>query len=293
MESEKARLRIGKDAAELEVSGKSGARIGNTIADAISPFSEGLGLAGDVIHRYRIHREEIAAATMREAQRIRREENIPTKPVSPKILGPWLEHASMEDSGPENISDVWAGVLARAPEKFDSNVAAVIDVCSRIGASEVNLLNMIVNQSPKLLGPEIVNFSNRNIFVSNVFDSIEPERHLEVDLESYLEKYISDINLKMILGNCFEIEYALDGDIENFDNPQVFSENCHINQRNILFREGIILVNELKRDIGHAILRSAVGELTFFGAKFCRLVFPGDWMPPWDTASDDFLSGEE
>lgn len=106
----------------------------------MSPFTEFLGALGDEVRRFRIHREQVALATLKRAKEIRNEEGISAKPVSQKLLAPWLEGASLEGEDDENISELWARLLAHAPEDFSSEYAAIVDILKKIGKREASAL---------------------------------------------------------------------------------------------------------------------------------------------------------
>ncbi|MDJ0823832.1 MAG: hypothetical protein QNJ09_18755 [Paracoccaceae bacterium] len=141
---ENLKFKASPEGVELEVSGDAGRKLGTSLADAISPFTESLGAVGDEVRRFHIHREEQAKKTLIRAQEIRAEREIENQSVSPKLLAPWLEGASLEDDSGENISETWARLLAECPSDFSADYAVFIDILSRLGKREAETLERYV-----------------------------------------------------------------------------------------------------------------------------------------------------
>jgi hypothetical protein len=139
-EHDRFRVKAGTDAVEVEASGNAASRLANSLADALSPFTGLLGAAGDELHYFRIARREKALSTVMRAKRLRETYGIPERPVSPKILAPWLEGASLEDDGKNDISEIWARLLATSPEEFSAEYAYFIDILRKIGAEDARTL---------------------------------------------------------------------------------------------------------------------------------------------------------
>jgi hypothetical protein len=125
---------------KVAVSGDGAARLANALADFISPVTQPLGAIGDVVENFRIHQKMAATLALERAKEIKRGHNEPLGPVSRKILAPWIEGASSEDVGRENVAELWAQILAAAPESFDSRFAAFIAVARNIGPREDEFL---------------------------------------------------------------------------------------------------------------------------------------------------------
>lgn len=141
---DKMRVKASAEGVEVEVAGGATERIGSSIADALSPFTEVLGALGDEVRRFRIHREEKALATLIKAKDIREKRGIEARTVSPKLLAPWLEGASLEDDSEQNISDIWATLLAEAPSEFSADYAVLISTLALLGRKEADALEAFV-----------------------------------------------------------------------------------------------------------------------------------------------------
>ncbi len=137
---EKVKMKASAEGVELELSGEGSQKLTASFVDALSPFTEILGALGDEVRRFRIHRELTAMETLKKAKQIRDERGIEAGPVSPKLLAPWLEGASLEDDGEQNISELWAALLAECPKKFSSEYAIFIEVLRKIGKKEAQAL---------------------------------------------------------------------------------------------------------------------------------------------------------
>lgn len=154
-EENSLRLKVEKNSLEIESKGDQTKRISNALMDAISPFTGLLGAAGDELHYFRIARREKVLSTILRAREIRETHGIPHRKVSPKLLAPWLEYASLEDDSTSDISEMWARILATAPTEFDAQYAYFIDVLKKFGAKEALLLQSIGLQAQKRVGEAV------------------------------------------------------------------------------------------------------------------------------------------
>jgi len=141
--SDDERVEVGVGPARLAVGGKAVSRVGDALADLISPFSQGFGLVGDHI---RIYREKSVGDTLRKAQEHAAERGESIKPVNPKNLVQILESASLEDEK-EGLGDLWARLLLSADEHFDSELAQLTDRLKRIGRREAEFLRKVTVES--------------------------------------------------------------------------------------------------------------------------------------------------
>ncbi len=116
------------------------AQVGAYLADFIGLIGEPAGAATDALKRFRIHRAESAAAAMLRAKQIAADRGETIGAVSPKILAPWIEGASLEEIDDENILELWAQILAASDGTFDPVLAALIELASKIGPREALLL---------------------------------------------------------------------------------------------------------------------------------------------------------
>ncbi len=211
---ENLKVKASATGVEVETTGAAAGRLAHALADLISPFSEGMGAAGDSIRRYRIHREESLIAALQRAREIRDRENLPQRHVSTKLLSQWVEGASSEDSSKENITEIWARILASAPENFDAVFAAYMDVCSQIGAREAKIISMLHSAAPTGTGwsiPSGAREQNRKNMES-ALDSLKVD--MKEDLINHEE--ISNKLLPkelLIYGTvlCFTAQYGFGG----------------------------------------------------------------------------------
>lgn len=118
-------------------------KVGNAvdaILDALSPFTQGMGLIGDHI---RFHREKviikIGELTIEKAQA----ENLNLKPVPPKFMVPFIEKASCEDLESELIN-AWANLLKEASTNYSAQLLPYLNVLSQLGPNEANYLNTMI-----------------------------------------------------------------------------------------------------------------------------------------------------
>ena len=134
------------DAVKVEYSGQSASvslqgniagRLGNQIADALSPFTNALGFLGD---RLAISRQEAALRAISRASARLRAEGISSGQIPPKILLPWLDGASLETEGDSSLTEAWVGIFVRAVKSSDALVISYIETLKRLGEPEAKLL---------------------------------------------------------------------------------------------------------------------------------------------------------
>lgn len=91
--------------------GSGADRLTHVVADALSPFSEGLGYIGDVV---RFYRQDTALKSIARAIELAEKLNVQMRPVTPKFLVDWVEKASLESPDEPEMTDFWAGLLVSA-----------------------------------------------------------------------------------------------------------------------------------------------------------------------------------
>ena len=113
MSDEKSEVNVEISATTVTLGAKgSGAdRLTHVVADALSPFAEGLGYIGDVI---RFYRQDTALKSIARAVEVAERLDIPMRPVTPKFLVDWVEKASLESPDEPEMTDLWAGLLVSA-----------------------------------------------------------------------------------------------------------------------------------------------------------------------------------
>lgn len=144
---DKIEVEIGESGGKVAVSGDGTSRLVNALADFISPASQSMGVVGDAIQQFRVHRSQMAAIALERAKEIKRGRGEAVRPISRKLLAPWIEGASSEDPDGNNITELWARILAASPEHFDSKVATFIDIATRIGPEEDRLLRSLADSA--------------------------------------------------------------------------------------------------------------------------------------------------
>jgi hypothetical protein len=151
-QNDKIEIEANAEGAKVSISGEGTSRIVDAIADFISPISQGMGVIGDQISYFRIHRSYVAAEALEKARRFRESRGQPITPVSTKLLAPWIEAVSGEDVGQDDIIGIYARILAEAGDKFDPLLRQFIDICGSIGSAEANILKSITQDNFLALG---------------------------------------------------------------------------------------------------------------------------------------------
>ena len=111
----------------------------NALTDAIRPWTEARGLRADQI---RLQREDVALEIVQKARKRMLLENIDAKPLSSKLLIPFLEKASLEDKD-DAMRDAWASLLVSATRTEAARHLTFVDILSRISSVELKLLERV------------------------------------------------------------------------------------------------------------------------------------------------------
>jgi hypothetical protein len=139
-EANKVSVNVGQDGANLNIEGVAPV---NTLVDLLSPFSHGMGWIGD---RFSDLRRKSAIRAARKAKELLAAEGIVRGDIPPKILLPWLEGASLETEE-DSLTDMWAGLLARAVKSSDAVNISYIETLKRLGKKEAQLLHFFATDT--------------------------------------------------------------------------------------------------------------------------------------------------
>ncbi len=140
MADDEVEISVGTDSLTVKSGGNAAARITNTIADLLSPFSEATGVIGDVIHYYR---QDMALRAIARARDIAKETGANLQPVPPKFLVKWVEDASLEESENDELVDLWAGLLVSASTEFSPIHFQTRRILSELTLDHIGFLEMI------------------------------------------------------------------------------------------------------------------------------------------------------
>ena len=217
----KVSVSVSSGGGSLEVQGIAAGRLGEVLADLLSPLSQGLGWVGD---KFSDARRSSAMRAALKAKKMLAEEGISTGNVPPKILLPWLEGASLETEETSTLSDMWAGLLARAVKSADAVNISYIETLKRIGKREAELLHFFATDT----SPQ---FSTK--FYGDGIDGFSAEQNPLLDgYIGQLDKYSSSTDLRAVLETFFIqfmsqiILYSVDG--ASVRRTHYFDENEHV-----------------------------------------------------------------
>ena len=161
-----------------EIPEKSMRRIGEGIADLLSPITETAGLLGDAVGLprdwLRHHRELMVEKRLRAALDRAHERNLQIGRAPVKFIVGWTEGVSLEDDRSE-LNELWENLLIKAVTSYEDYLGMFIDILRRFGGSEVSVLRTLAEKD------EDLNFSNHPRyekrvkvaqFPADVFDSL-------------------------------------------------------------------------------------------------------------------------
>lgn len=124
---------------KTEIPPDASGRAVHELLNAISPFTEGMGIVGAHL---RVHREKVLikiAKIVRERLAIEGKVAIP---VPPKFMVPFLEKASCEDIESELV-DRWASLLEEAATDYSDGLLIFARILGELGAEEVRVLDKL------------------------------------------------------------------------------------------------------------------------------------------------------
>src|SRR6476660_2987334 len=121
---------------KAEIPKKSVGGLVDSLTDIIRPFTEARGVRADQI---RLQREDILIEIAKKARARAEIEGATINPLPIKMLVPFLEKASSEDSDRE-MHDRWASLLVSASTEFHSRHLTFLDILGRLGSDEVKVL---------------------------------------------------------------------------------------------------------------------------------------------------------
>jgi hypothetical protein len=122
-----------------EIPTESMGRLVNALTDAIRPWTEARGLKADQI---RLQREDVALEIVQKARKRLSLEQIEAKPISSKLLIPFLEKASLEGKD-ETLRDAWASLLVSATRTEKARHLTFVDILGRISSEELKSLERV------------------------------------------------------------------------------------------------------------------------------------------------------
>jgi hypothetical protein len=121
---------------KAEIPKKSVGRLVDSLTDMIRPFAEARGLRADQI---RLQREDILIEIAKKARTRADLEGVVINPLPIKMLVPFLEKASAEDTDGD-MRDRWAALLFSASKEFHSRHLTFLDILGRLSSDEIKIL---------------------------------------------------------------------------------------------------------------------------------------------------------
>ena len=120
-----------------EIPSEASGRAVHALVDAISPFTETLGLIGDNIRAVRRSR---ATRRLQLAQQELEVERRHIRPVSETFLIPWVERTS-QDPGEDGMEQIWINLLKSASSDFNPRMKAFPAILSELTGPDVRFLD--------------------------------------------------------------------------------------------------------------------------------------------------------
>jgi len=182
--------------AKTEIPSEAAGRVVHALMDAISPFTETLGLVGDSIRTVRARRtiERLEAAQQRLIEANRQPEVVPDS-----FLIPWSERTS-QDEGEDGLSDIWVNLLTSASANYESRMKTFPAILSELTGEDVRFLDGICIDE---------NYDDRQI----TFSINKHLRNMQASLGSIQNPEINATRLKAALdtpGSSFFVAKSLE-----------------------------------------------------------------------------------
>ncbi|MEP4703667.1 MAG: hypothetical protein ABJZ62_02345, partial [Hyphomicrobiales bacterium] len=301
MADDKVKVNVSTTGVEVEAQGGAASRLGHALVDALSPFTETMGLAGDTVKISRVLRQIKAIETLKRAKEIQDELGIDAHPVSPKLLTSIIEGASLEPDGEESLTELWANLLANASENFSSLHALCADLLTKLGAFDAQILQKIcINNSEVNLDDysfslydaigtfkkdhaELIQIVLKRVCPTKIYtdDFLNKEDVIKKEIQGQLSLPGSSI-IGLSFYPCESIHFGNYNSIFKFDDGffKLFGQEKVLNSLDILSHHGLIDFSTHVFDI-HDILEDSnlsafvTGvNFTSMGAQFASACIP-------------------
>lgn len=288
---------IVKGSFSLKVRGlKPAVQVSQYLADAVGVIGEPLGYVKDSLQQFRIHRAQASAAAMLRAKEIAESKGEKIKSVTPKLLAPWIEYSSREEVNEENLLELWAQILASAPEGFDSNYLAFMELCSRIGPREAEFIKILYNSGKPKDGwsiPHGITGGNMDkagaicaqlrlgevaLFDTELSSPLPPHDHTDATLnanrilaqrrDQLVKEALKDHPMDYASVLCVTLQEAKAG-VRRYIYPSNASVNAHsaFDISDVLIRQGAAELVNYPQENGHVF---QFVQLTRFGFLFAH-----------------------
>jgi len=136
--SDKLSVEVSDKGAKISAEGSGAERLGSAVADALSPFTEGLGAIGDQVRLFRQKRLEVAAHKLKH---LTKAEERPLLPVPQRQIIKWIEEASFAET--DDLSEAWAQLLVGTSIRPGAINQKFMEILSQIGSEEVSFLSAL------------------------------------------------------------------------------------------------------------------------------------------------------
>jgi hypothetical protein len=115
---------------------KTMGRLGEALADLISPITETTGLIGDSL---RFHRERMAERLIEGARAKAEQLQVEVKKVPYKFMVGWIEAATLENED-SPLNDLWENLLVAGMTSYQSYLEMFVNILRELGGTEVKVL---------------------------------------------------------------------------------------------------------------------------------------------------------
>ena len=301
MADDKVKVNVSTTGVEVEAQGSAASRLGHALVDALSPFTETMGLAGDTVKISRVLRQIKAIETLKRAKEIQDELGIEAHPVSPKLLTSIIEKASLEPDGEESLTELWAKLLAKAPKNFSSLHALSADLLTKLGAFDAQILQKICSNDSgansdeysfsvydaigafKENHEELIQMSLKRVCPTKIYtaDFLNKEDKIKEAIRGQLSSPGSSI-IDLTFHPCESIHFHDYSSILKFDDGffELFGEARVLDSLDILSYHGLIdfsthvfEIHDILEDSNLSALVAGV-SLTSMGAQFASACIP-------------------
>ena len=221
---------------KAEIPKEETGRLVAALVDVIRPFTEKRGLRADLI---RLQREDVALEIVKKALQRARIEQLTLNPIPTKLLIPFLEKASLEDTDIE-MQDYWVALLLSASTSYHATQLTYTDILSRLSSQELKLL-------------EEVCFSNK-AFPEMTYPRTHSEENKDL-IEANWEKLVIERERLASIGMTYDDYLAAHKAYEEFVQTTVLKYGA-------IMHAGVACFNSVKGDDGK---RERTGTYWFYG----------------------------
>lgn len=235
----------------------------HALVDAVSPFTEGMGLVGDHI---RVHRYNVVTNIALRAREMAKENGIDISSPPLKFMVPFLEKASTEEEDSE-ICELWSRLLLDACDEFQGVHLTYIQILSEISGAEARYIDELGKNYSIDYSPYSASIMSKN-FLAGMIVFLDGDRHNprvidKFEAEDVIKKALSYRSEEMCMPTMVSVQFGKGGNYQGFVVQADRSTIAYL-----LARQNLVSIEHVEESTSFGRLKLEVACLTPLGMDF-------------------------